>query len=64
MNGLYWSWAAIAGVAALSLLVALRERRSGKSDPSPGPVHYGHCNVDDHEYEDLEPRHRDNEANP
>ena len=57
MTPLQW----IAGIVGLTLLAMLIEHRMGRRDntqagPIPNAVHYGHSNVPDHEYEDLETR--------
>ena len=59
-------WIAFGGVVGITVLVALidrcldRDETSPSSvhppasdDSSPSPVHYGHTDVADHEYEDL-----------
>lgn len=60
MAELYWTWAVIAGLAALTVFLAFFERTTSSGRPD-GRVHYGHCDVDDHEYEDLNRRHDDGE---
>jgi hypothetical protein len=59
-------WIAFGGVVGITVLVALidrwldRDETSPSSvyppasdDSSPSPVHYGHTDVADHEYDDL-----------
>ena len=54
MTPLQW----IAGIVGLTLLAMLIEHRMGRRDNRqansvPNPVHYGHSDVADHEYDDL-----------
>ena len=50
-------WMAIAGAVAITGVVALIERWFGRDETAlpTDPVHYGHTNVGDHEYDDPEP---------
>jgi len=54
MTTLEW----IAALACLTLLAMLIEHRMGRREDNqassvPNPVHYGHSDVADHEYDDL-----------
>ena len=60
MFGLSLSVAAVAGLTVLMMLI---EHQLGRADKSASPVHYGHSDVGDHEYEDLEPHHRPQSPN-